>query len=57
MIERGQIVESLTSCADAKLVPDAQALRGGCRIETRHGEIDARVETMLHRIAEELVDG
>ncbi len=51
-----QIVQSLTACADTTLVPDPQSMRGGCRIETRHGEIDARVETMLHRIAEELVD-
>lgn len=52
-----QIVQSLTACADATLVPDDQNQRGGCRIETHHGEIDARVETMLQRIAEELVDG
>ncbi len=52
-----QIVQSLTACADTTLVPDCQTLRGGCRIETRHGEIDARVETMLRRMAEELVDG
>ncbi len=51
-----QIVQSLTACADTTLIPDPHSMRGGCRIETRHGEIDARVETMLHRIAEELVD-
>lgn len=51
-----QIVQSLTACADTTLVPDARAAKGGCRIETRHGEIDARVETMLHRIAEELLE-
>ena len=51
-----EIVRSLTACADTVLVPDPTAMRGGCRIETRHGEIDARVETMLHRIAEELVE-
>jgi flagellar assembly protein FliH len=51
-----QIVQSLTACADTTLVPDPQAMRGGCRIVTRHGEIDARVETMLHRIAQELVE-
>lgn len=51
-----QIVQSLTACAETTLVPDPHTLRGGCRIETRHGEIDARVETMLHRIAEELVE-
>ena len=51
-----QIVQSLTACADATFVSDAGTFRGGCRIETRHGEIDARIETMLHRIAEELVE-
>jgi flagellar assembly protein FliH len=51
-----QIVQSLTACADTTFVADPDALRGGCRIETRHGEIDARVETMLHRIAEELLE-
>lgn len=52
-----QIIQSLTACADTTLVPDDTSMRGGCRIETRHGEIDARVETMLQRIAEELVEG
>ena len=52
-----KIVQSLTACADTTLVSDSQMMRGGCRIETRHGEIDARVESMLFRIAEELVDG
>ena len=52
-----QITQSLTACADTTLVPDSDTTKGGCRIETRHGEIDARVETMLHRIAEELVEG
>ncbi len=51
-----QIVQSLTACADTTLVPDESSIRGGCRIETHHGEIDARVETMLRRIADELVD-
>lgn len=51
-----EIVQSLTACADSKLVADRQVSRGGCRIETRYGEIDARIETMLRRIAEELLD-
>ena len=51
-----RIVQSLTACADTTLVPDPLSMRGSCRIETRHGEIDARVETMLHRIAEELLE-
>ena len=52
-----RIVESLTACADSTLIPDPLVARGGCRIQTQHGEIDARVETMLERLAEELVDG
>ena len=52
-----RIVESLTACADSTLIADPLVARGGCRIQTQHGEIDARVETMLERLAEELVDG
>jgi flagellar assembly protein FliH len=50
-----QIVQSLTACANPELVADPSISPGGCRIETRHGEIDARLETMLQRIAEELL--
>jgi flagellar assembly protein FliH len=49
------VVRSTTACAEALVIPDAAMSRGGCRIETRHGEIDARLETMLDRIAEELL--
>jgi len=52
-----RIVESLTACADSILISDPQLARGGCRIQTVHGEIDARVETMLERLAEELLEG
>ena len=52
-----RIVESLTACADSTLIPDPLVARGGCRIQTQHGEIDARVETMLERLVEELIDG
>lgn len=52
-----QIVESLTACADSTLIADPDVSRGGCRIETIHGEIDAQVETMLERLANELTDG
>jgi flagellar assembly protein FliH len=49
------VVRAATACSEAEVVPDAAVSRGGCRIETRHGEIDARLETMLNRIAEELL--
>ncbi len=50
------VVRSLTACGDAVTVPDATISSGGCRIETQHGEIDARLETMLSRIAEEFLE-
>lgn len=49
------VVRSATSCAEAVVIPDLEISRGGCRIETRHGEIDARLDTMLDRIVEELL--
>lgn len=48
------VVRTLTACADAVLLTDPKIQIGGCRIETQHGEIDGRLETMLDRIAEEL---
>lgn len=50
-----QVVQSLSACATPDLVSDATLAPGDCRLETRHGEIDARLETMLHRITEELL--
>ncbi|HET6424299.1 MAG TPA: FliH/SctL family protein [Planctomycetaceae bacterium] len=50
-----QIVESLSACASPELIPDPSLPVGDCRLETRHGEIDARLDAMLHRIAEELL--
>lgn len=50
-----QVVQSLSSCASPELIPDPTLQPGDCRLETRHGEIDARLDAMLHRIAEELL--
>jgi flagellar assembly protein FliH len=50
-----QIVRSLTACATPELIADPAIAPGGCRIETRHGEIDARLDTLLQRITEELL--
>lgn len=52
-----QVVQALTAGATVELVDDATLQRGDCRIETRQGEIDARLETMLQRLAEELLMG
>ena len=52
-----QVVQSLSACNQARLSPDDSIEPGGCIIETQHGQIDARLETMLERIASELIQG
>lgn len=49
------VVRSLAACAHPELRSDPQLQPGECRLETLHGEVDARIETMLHRITEELL--
>ena len=49
------VVRSMASCGDAELSPDLAISRGGCVIETRHGIIDAKLETQLQRITSELL--
>jgi flagellar assembly protein FliH len=52
-----EAVSRLAPLGDAVLVPDETITRGGCQIETRHGVIDARLETQLARISHELLEG
>jgi flagellar assembly protein FliH len=52
-----QAADRLSAVGEAILVPDENIARGGCLIETRHGIIDARLETQLERIASELLEG
>jgi flagellar assembly protein FliH len=47
----------LAAVGEATLVADENVARGGCLIETRHGVIDARLETQLERITGELLEG
>lgn len=51
------VVRSLAGCGEVTLTPDPKLARGDCLVETRHGQVDARIETMLQRIAEELTIG
>jgi flagellar assembly protein FliH len=46
----------LSSCGDAQIVSDPALTRGSCLIETQHGTIDARIETILTRIVSELLE-
>ena len=50
-----QVVKSMAACGEAKLVADESISCGGCVIESQHGQIDARLETLLERIKEELI--
>ncbi len=54
----GETAEGLLApVGKAKFVPDERLSRGGCLIETQHGVIDARLETQLARITQELLEG
>lgn len=50
------VVTSLAACHKATFVPDKSIRCGGCVVETQHGVVDARIETLLERIAAELID-
>ncbi len=45
------------SAGDADVIVDDSITRGGCYVRTQHGEIDARLETQLNRLIEELLPG
>jgi flagellar assembly protein FliH len=51
-----EVVGTLAPCGNAEIVADTTLTRGSCVIETKHGTIDARVETLLERIVSELLD-
>jgi len=38
------------------IIPDSSIGRGGCIVQTEHGEIDARLESQIERIAHELLN-
>lgn len=52
--ETSSICEWLHTLAPTQVVADPAITRGGCRVTTRFGEIDQRLETQLERIAQEL---
>ena len=51
-----EVVRALAACGEAEIVADNSLTRGGCLIETQHGQIDARIETVLDRIVAELLE-
>lgn len=46
--------EAICHLAPAAVVPDPDVSRGGCRVDTRFGSVDQRIETQIARIEEEL---
>jgi flagellar biosynthesis/type III secretory pathway protein FliH len=50
-----ELLAKLQSIEDARLTPDAEIPPGGCVLRFGEGEVDARVETQLQRISEELL--
>jgi flagellar assembly protein FliH len=51
-----EVIKRLTACADPELIGDPSIASGGCIIDTQHGQIDARLETILERITAELLE-
>jgi len=51
-----QTIAQVAGVPQAKVIVDESLQPGDCRLVTAYGEIDARVETMLSRIADELFD-
>jgi len=48
------LLREMKRSTEAEILEDPAIGRGGCRIETRHGSIDQRLEVQLQRIEEEL---
>ncbi len=51
-----ELARGLATLDSIHVVEDREVGPGGCRITTRHGTIDARIETQIDRIARALLD-
>ncbi|MBX9792263.1 MAG: flagellar assembly protein FliH [Pirellulales bacterium] len=49
-----ELCGELTRLSEVKIVTDESISRGGCRLETRFGQIDQQIESQLDRLLEEL---
>ena len=48
------VAAALAQLAPSEIIADESVSPGGCRVTTRYGEIDQRIESQLKRIEEEL---
>ena len=53
--EAKKIAKTLSAVGEAEVLADESIGPGGCRVETRFGAIDQRIEAQLNRIVEELL--
>ena len=51
------VLQAANLACDVEVVEDTEISRGGCRLWTQEGAVDATIETQLSRIAEALVPG
>jgi flagellar assembly protein FliH len=51
-----ELVATVSTAGTAEVVADPHVTPGGCVVDTKHGQVDARIETKLARIAQELLD-
>jgi flagellar assembly protein FliH len=49
-----RVAASLAKLSPNEILADATISPGGCRVETKHGEVDLHIATQLRRIEEEL---
>jgi len=52
--EIDRLAETLCQLAPSRIVADPQISAGGCRVETKYGEIDHQIEAQLKRIEQDL---
>jgi flagellar assembly protein FliH len=49
-----RLASTLAQLTPSEMIPDAEISPGGCRIDTKFGQIDQQIESQLRRIEEEL---
>jgi flagellar biosynthesis/type III secretory pathway protein FliH len=49
-----KVAATLAKLSPSEIVADQSITAGGCRVETKFGEVDLQIETQLRRIEEEL---
>lgn len=51
-----QVAAALSCCGTVAIVTDDTIARGGCRVVSEYGSVDATLDTMLARIVDEMIE-